>query len=137
MNDDGTKHMAGPIQDGDSDELKAEQVKIMNAIKRDRTRVRRLRVLTSVLWGAFVVGFIMASILRQKLKEMSPMESMMLGCLVIALALILVVVVVCTASLYIRSRSLDQRQVLASLAGIERSLQELHSKRGDNDTCKT
>jgi len=128
MNATAPEAIAGSPEQNDSAELVAEQARIMNRIRKDSERVRRLRVVTVVLWSLFVVGFVTGSIMRLRLNEMSPSQAMMLGFLVMALALILIVAVVCTASLYIRWRSLSQRQLMASLAGIEKALEELSTK---------
>jgi len=129
MNDEGIKHMPGSVDDDDPGELKIEQAKIMDRLKRDKARIRRLRVLTIVLWALFVVGFLVGGFTERRLKAMSFAESTMLVYLIIALMVIVIVAVVCSVSLYIRWRSLTQQQVLASLAGIEKALQELSSKR--------
>ena len=138
MNNDDIKHPADPTPDptadGGCDEIKTEQVKIMNAINRDKKRVRRLRKLSSVLWIAIVVGLIIGApfLAHFRLRgwESAPVEAMILGSLALTLELMLIVAVVCTVSLYVRWRSLSQRQLLETLAGIERALQELNNKRG-------
>jgi len=126
MNDEERRRELDAIPGSDPGDIEAEQAKMMIAINKDKARLRRLRILTPLLWGLFVVGFVVGSALSTtlKLEQGSLMESM-IG---VVLVLILIVAVVCTVSLYVRRQSLVQRQLMTSLAGIEKTLLELGSK---------
>jgi len=128
MRNDEGKHESDASRSSTLGDLEVEQARIMIAVGRDRARVRRLGTIVPVLWCLYIVGFVIGSILVTRLKQMTPTQSALLRGYEIVLVLILIVAIVCTVSLYVRRQALGQRQLLASLAGIEKALLELGRK---------
>ena len=123
---DSERVFADSAGQDDSAQLAAEQARIMSRIRKDSARVSRLRVMTIVLWTVLLVGYLV--VISQADGNISSSKAMVLGFLFIVLVLMLIVAVVCTVSLYIRWRSLGQRQLMATLAGIQKALEDLNTK---------
>lgn len=134
MSNDFPDRIPASVQDGGPDELNAEYTAIINRVKKDRGRLRRIRVVTIVLWGMVIVGYLTAGLVGQKLQTVDLSKKTIRDTIdwcVLVFVSVLAAAIVCTVSLYIRWRSFNQRQILASLTGIEKALQEL-SRQSDS-----
>ena len=131
MNDDKLRSLLREAQDHGPGESSAEQEKILSNLKRDRSRLRRIRIVTAVLWGTTLVGWIGAGVMALKLQDMGLSDSRVSDVMTWYLLIVmssLVAAVVCTVSMFIRRRSLNQREILTSLSAIEKALRELSNK---------
>lgn len=107
-----------------------EQERVRLALVRDRARVKRLKWVTGICWAAALatclamvrIGFWTRGDFRSIHRIMAPRPlGLILMCTLVAAA-------VCTASLFIRSRSLNSREIKASLDEISAQLKRLAEK---------